>query len=52
MKTFKDFMEGQVSSDRVMGGRIRQKDKEIYKNYKDITNPKDPNTAEKLLKGV
>ena len=52
MKTFKQFMEGQVGIDRVIGARIRQKDKEIYKNYKDITNPKDPNTAEKLLRGV
>ena len=45
-------MEGQVGPDRVMGGRIRQKDKDINKKYKDITNPQDPGTAEKLLRGV
>ena len=44
--------EGQVGIDRVIGARIRDADKNINKKYKDITNPKDPNTAENLLKGV
>ena len=44
--------EGQVGIDRVIGARIRDADKNINKKYKDITNPKDPNTAENLLRGV
>ena len=52
MKTFKQSMEGQVGIDRVIGARIRNADRSINKKYKDITNPKDPNTAENLLRGV
>jgi len=52
MKTFQQFMEGQVGIDRVMGARIRRADKKINQQYKDITSPKDPNTLETLLKRV
>ena len=52
MKSFQQFREGQVGMDRVMGARIRHADKKINKQYKDITNPKDPNTLETLLKRV
>ena len=45
-------MEGQVGIDRVIGARIRNADKNINKKYKDITNPKDPNTAENLLRSL
>ena len=49
MKTFKQFQEAQVGKDRLAGALLKKLDKDINKQYKDIT---DPNTAEKLLKGV
>ena len=52
MKTFKQFQEAQVGKDRLAGALLKKLDKDINKQYKVITSPKDPNTAEKLLKGV
>jgi len=41
VKTFKHFSEGM---------KEENKQKSLFARYKDLQNPKDPKTAEKLLK--